>query len=226
MNTDTYWLIILQLLIVCVEIFTHWRVTSSRPIRRKHGCMAGLTVQFLWLVVFVCVKTWYLLPLLVINGYIWHRGYKKAKWISEHNRRSGYRIKLYMSHPIRGSKIDEASLEIQLSNSQRAKDASFEIMTKIEALDIYTPGNAEDFVGLTYSEGLLTDKQILDIDCKILDKCDGLIVYDFDKSKGVETEVAYAKKHNMPILRFEKLNSKTIDRIQKFVNDLMYIKKG
>jgi len=221
-----YWLIVLQLLIVCIEIFIHWHVTSSRPMRRKHGCFAGIAVQFLWLMVFIYVETWYLLPLLIINGCIWHRGYKKAKWVSEHNKRSGHEIKLYMSHPIRGSKIDNATLKDQISNSQKAKDASFEIMTKIETLNIYTPGNAEDFVGLLYTKGLLTDKQILDIDCEILSKHDGLIVYDFDKSKGVEIEVAYAKKHDIPILKFKKLNSKTMDRIQKFVNNLMYTKKG
>ena len=226
MNNIVWWFIAIQLLLLAMGVFEKWNVTSSRPIRRKRGCLTGIIAQFVWLIVFIYKGCYILLPQLAIDGVLWYRGYKKAKWISEHNRKLGYRIRLYMSHPIRGSKVNGATLSDQLSNSQIAKDAGFEIMTKIDCLDIYTPGNAEDFVGLTYSKGLLTDTQILDLDCEILKKCDGLICYDFDTSKGVEIEVAYAKKNNIPILRFKELNAQTIDNIEKFVNTLMYKKKG
>lgn len=223
--STVWWFIVLQVFLLVMGIFEKWNVTSSRPIRRKRGCMAGILAQFLWFIVFMYKGCYILLPQLVIDGIIWYRGYKKAKWISKHNRRSGYRIRLYMSHPIRGSKYLDATLVDQLSNSQKARDASFEIMTKIDCLDIYTPGNAEDFVGLTYTKGLLTDKQILELDCEILQKCNGMIVYNFDTSRGVQIEMDYAKLHNIPILIFDKLNSASIDNIEKFVNELMH-KKG
>jgi nucleoside 2-deoxyribosyltransferase len=221
MNNMVWWFIVIQLVLLAMGVFEKWNVTSSRPIRRKRWCLTGIAAQFVWLVVFIYKGCYFLIPQLLIDGIIWYRGYKKAKWISEHNRKSGYRIRLYMSHPIRGSKHVGASLNEQLSNSQIAKDAAFEIMMKIDCLDIYTPGNAEDFVGLTYSKGLLTDTQILALDCEILEKCDGLMCFDFDTSKGVEVEVAYAKKKNIPMLRFREMNAQTIDDIEGFVNQLI-----
>ena len=133
-------------------------------------------------------------------------------------------IKVYMSHPIRGSKVDDATKTEQLSNSGRARLAAVEIRKAFPDLDIYCPGDAEKFVYLTYAGGLLTDAQILDIDCKILGECDCIFAYDFDTSRGVQIEKDYAVKHQIPLLSFESLNSEAFNRIRVFIDELVRLK--
>jgi hypothetical protein len=130
-------------------------------------------------------------------------------------------VSLYFSHPIRGSAVEKASLDVQMSNSERAAAVEREIHFYMPHLDIYVPGYAERFVGYSYKSGMLTDSQILEIDCKILQDCDGVIVYDFDTSKGVEIEVAYAIEHGIPVFRFKEFNQRTLKDIQKFTDRIL-----
>lgn len=133
-------------------------------------------------------------------------------------------IKVYMSHPIRGSKVDDATKVEQISNSDRARLAAVEIRKAFPELDIYCPGDAEKFVYLTYVNGLLTDTQILWVDCKILEECDCVFAYDFDTSRGVQVEKEYAMTQNIPILSFESLNSETFNRIRSFIDEIIRLK--
>lgn len=130
-------------------------------------------------------------------------------------------IKLYLSHPVRGSFGSVATTNEQLSNSGKAKKVAFEIMTAIPHLDLYVPGAAEDFVVLTFTKGLLTDEQIIEIDCEILEKRDGLLVYTFDKSTGVDKEIKKAKELGKPIYTFTELNSRVIEEIKVFVKEIL-----
>jgi hypothetical protein len=63
-------------------------------------------------------------------------------------------------------------------NCQAAKDMANVIRAACPWLDLYIPAEHEDFVGITYHEKYLTEGQILEIDCKIIDKCDlGTVIY-------------------------------------------------
>lgn len=130
------------------------------------------------------------------------------------------KIRLYLSHPIRGSSVDKATKDCQYSNSERAILASRLIENEIPNLFLICPGDYEKFVYWTYALKLLTDEQILDVDCKILGDCDGLLAYDFDTSKGVEIEVKKAKDLSIPIFRFKEVNLKTLKQIKKFVRKI------
>lgn len=138
----------------------------------------------------------------------------------------GPKIRVYLSHPIRGSKVDDATKEEQMSNSERAKLCANELRKAFPELEIYCPGDAEDFVHLAYSSGMLTDTQILDIDCKILDGRDCVFAYAFDASRGMKIETDHADAYGIPVLTFEKLDNNVLRRIRTFVDGLIKAKEN
>ena len=75
--------IILQIFIVCLETFIRWKVTHIKRKHRKIGYICGIFAQFFWLAIFLHVKQYYLIILLIINAFIWGRGlllaFKKDK---------------------------------------------------------------------------------------------------------------------------------------------------
>ncbi len=154
---------------------------------------------------------------------IWRsiRGFVAPRHISD----SGIKVRLYLSHPIRGSAAGAATKDCQFTNAERAVIAANLISSKLSHISIFCPGSYEKFVYYIYAGKLLTDKQIIDIDCRIVGDCNGLLAYDFDKSVGVEAEVKYAKDHGIPVLRFKEINGKTIKEIKSFVNDIIQSKQ-
>ena len=45
-------------------------------------------------------------------------------------------------------------------------------------IDLYIPGSStEQFVSIAYRKDYITEAQILDVDCAIIDTCDALLVY-------------------------------------------------
>lgn len=135
------------------------------------------------------------------------------------------RHKIYFSHAIRGSHGESATYDMSIANCERAKNVSDSIMEWFGNLDMYVPANAERFVGYTYMNKMLTDEQILHVDCQILSECDALIAYDFDTSEGVEVEVKFANDHGIPVFRFKELNLETMNEIGKFIRGLNESKK-
>ena len=69
----------LQCFIVVVETFIRWSVTSMDVKDRCRGYALGVCAQFLWLAIFIHTQMWYLMPLLIIDGSIWLRGYLRNK---------------------------------------------------------------------------------------------------------------------------------------------------
>jgi len=119
------------------------------------------------------------------------------------------RITAYMSHAIRGRKGEDCPIEEIQENTQRAIKVGVGLQMYLNQMgipiEIYIPGVHDEFVMYTYQDNLLTMKQILDIDCKILDKRDLLLVYTFDGwlGGGVGKEMKYAKEHSIPTYVFD-----------------------
>ena len=125
----------------------------------------------------------------------------------------------YLSHPIRGSKGNRATKEDQMRNSNIARDGAIKIRNAIHNLDVYCPGDAEMFVNYTYMNKMLTDEQILHVDCQIEGECDFLLVYEFDKlGNGCHVEIDKAKELHIPVFRFSKINYKMLGELRKFIN--------
>ncbi len=119
-------------------------------------------------------------------------------------------MKFYLSHSIQGKYGKDATPTQMKENC----DAAISIADAIRAtlknatVEIYTPAEHEDFVGIAYRDEYLTIEQVLEIDCKIIDTCDGVIVYvtpDDPLNGGRLVEYCHAEKTNKPVMIFQEM---------------------
>jgi hypothetical protein len=115
-------------------------------------------------------------------------------------------MRVYCSHPIRGAKGKDATIEdMRANNAKAVKLAAHwkDVLSKAfgKRVDVYVPGEHDEFVALAHNEGYITERQILAIDCKILDTCDLLLVLNEDGiSCGMQVEIIHALKRGIPVL--------------------------
>lgn len=128
-------------------------------------------------------------------------------------------MKFYLSHAIRGKKGPEAGHNIQNVNCAEAIRIANELRERFSKLELYVPAENETFVQIAYDTGHLAEKQILDIDCKIIDMQDGVIIYvpDGDLQGGRLVEYTHAMKTNKPVHVFATIGSATSWLTQQFL---------
>ena len=76
----------------------------------------------------------------------------------------------------------------------------------VPAAELYVPAEHEDFVSIAFRDGYLFEHEVLEIDCKIIDTCDGVIVYcppDDPIQGGRKVEYDHAVATICPVLIFE-----------------------
>ncbi|MCP4596234.1 hypothetical protein [Neptuniibacter sp.] len=135
------------------------------------------------------------------------------------------RIKLYMSHAIRGAKGPAATDADMQANNEAAMRAARVIRAWLYPLpvDIYCPGEVDEFVMTAAKNGLgyLTNDQILAVDCEIIKRCDGLIWYsELGPSDGAEIEIACAEDNMVPVHTLSFLSKMDLYSLQVFVESL------
>ncbi len=86
-------------------------------------------------------------------------------------------MRLYFSHAIRGKAGPDALHDQQIKNCAEAKRVANILRGLFPKLELYVPAENETFVQIAYDTGHLAEKEILDIDCKIIDNLDGVLVY-------------------------------------------------
>jgi len=126
------------------------------------------------------------------------------------------------SHPIRGAKGKEATDKDMEQNNQRAIAVGKALEILVPYLDIYIPGEHDEFVVLAYKSGKLSEDSLLAVDCEILAKRDLLIVYDWQGglSNGMITEINFAKENNIPLFSMTQLAEFTIDGLKLLVEEI------
>ena len=138
------------------------------------------------------------------------------------------KIAVYFSHIIRGKKGSTASQQDMDENCEKAKKVASWLRENIPDLELYVPAEHEDFVQLAYLEKYLTEKQILDIDCKILEKRDLLIVFEVDgwRGGGIGVEIVYAQDvAKIPIFYLKYTDGVTLLLLEQMVEEILG-KKG
>lgn len=110
-------------------------------------------------------------------------------------------VTAYFSHTIRGKKGIKATLEDMDANCVKAQVVADWIRVNIPNLKLYVPAEHEDFVQRCYTEKLLTEQQILAVDCQILAVQDLHIVLMEDGwlGGGIAVEIDAANKAGVPI---------------------------
>ena len=116
-------------------------------------------------------------------------------------------MKFYLSHAIRGKAGLNASQDIQAQNCRDAILVADTLRKLFPKLELYVPAENETFVQIAYDIGYLQEREILDIDCLIISKLDGVLVYvpRGDKLQGGrKIEYDYAVTTNKPVVVFCK----------------------
>jgi len=119
-------------------------------------------------------------------------------------------MKFYLSHSIRGKYGKDATFTQMKENCDRVLLVAAEIREALPSVKLYVPAEHEDFVALAYREKYLNEQQILEIDCKIIDTLDGVIVYaphDDPMQGGRAVEYEHAKATSKPVLIFERVEA-------------------
>lgn len=114
-------------------------------------------------------------------------------------------MKYYLSHAIRGEDGPEASHDVQAKNCAEAIRVANTLREWFLKLELYVPAENETFVQMAYDRKVLTERQILYIDCCIIDNCDGVIVYAPDGDElqgGRKVEYNHAIVTNKPVIIF------------------------
>lgn len=117
-------------------------------------------------------------------------------------------IKVYVSHGIRGKKGVNATDEDMKHNNALAILFGQSLRRKFPGVNFYVPGDHDEFVLISYRKKYLTEKQILDVDCDIVQSCNFMIAYSPDNylSRGMKVEIEYAGEHGIPVVVIFKLD--------------------
>lgn len=126
-------------------------------------------------------------------------------------------IRVYMSHPIRGPLKDKATTQDIHRNCEYAIELAEMIRTFLPVpVKLYVPGEHEDFVHRAWQGQYLTIKQILEIDCNIIEFYGDLLLVFAPYGPPVEgcsIEMEYAQNRKIPVIvfkDFEELSEKMI----------------
>ena len=117
-------------------------------------------------------------------------------------------MRVYLSHSIRGKKGNAATQTEQKVCCDIAVALGEQLCAEIKSLELYVPGGpGEEFVSIAYRKKYITEKQILDVDCAIIDNCEAMIVYvpTWDELQGGRLiEFTHAVDTDKPVLVFNE----------------------
>lgn len=138
------------------------------------------------------------------------------------------KVTAYFSHSIRGIAGKDATDDIVEKNCAIAKEVAAWIREKVPKLNLYVPAEHEDFVGICWRQKYLTENQILEVDCKILEKLDFHIVYEVDGwlGGGIGIEIEHAQKVGKFIFYVQSLDEVTAAALRVIVKDLLRMKEN
>ena len=114
-------------------------------------------------------------------------------------------MRYYLSHSIRGKHGVFATLDQMEANCDRVIVVANKIREALPSVDLYVPAEHEDFVHIAFTDGYLNEQQVLEIDCKIIDNCDGVIIFSPPDDKiqgGRAVERDHAIATNIPVMAF------------------------
>jgi len=112
------------------------------------------------------------------------------------------KIRAYVSHSIRGKHGNKATNKQMEENNKKAIDFGELLNKEFPNIDFYVPAEHDELVLIAYRKGYMTEKQILDVDCDIISRCNFLIVFAPDDyiSKGMQIEIDHAVFNSIPVI--------------------------
>jgi hypothetical protein len=111
------------------------------------------------------------------------------------------KVTCYVSHSIRGKMGKDATDEYMEENNRKAIKFGKKLKEAFPTVDFYIPGEHDVFVCLAYRNGYLNEKQILYIDCEIINSRNFLLAWSPDGfiSTGMQIEIDHAHHRHIPV---------------------------
>ena len=140
-------------------------------------------------------------------------------------------VNVYLSHAIRGAEGSDATQATMDKNCAEAmafaRDLHKLFCHTVVPLSLYVPAVGDEFVQIAYRRGLLTEEEILDVDCEIIDKRDILVAYSPEGliSNGMKYEIDYAREHGIPTLIMSDLSVDSLLELMRMVLDAVERKR-
>jgi nucleoside 2-deoxyribosyltransferase len=129
-------------------------------------------------------------------------------------------MRVYFSHAMRGKAGDTASAAIQYTNNEIALAIAKKLREAIPNMDLYVPAESEPFVQAAHDAGYLSIEQILELDCKVIDGCDTVVVYvpEGDEMQGGRLrEHDHAINECKPVCVFSDIQA-AVEHILELIN--------
>ena len=132
-------------------------------------------------------------------------------------------VRVYVSHSIRGKKGINATNEDMRRNNDKAIVFGKALRRKFPGVNFYVPGDCDEFVMIAYRKKYLNEKQILDVDCEIVQQCNFMIAYSPDGylSRGMRVEIEYAGENGISVVVVAKLDKSGLGSIYRQLLTLM-----
>ena len=139
------------------------------------------------------------------------------------------RIRIYMSHPIRGVKgpaATDADMQANNTAAMRAASVIRQVLQPLEdqyecEIEVYCPADHDEFVLIAYRRGYLYEGAILEIDCIIVQRCQALIWYSgLGPSKGAEIEEKCADMNGIPVHELCSLDTGELKCLKSFMETI------
>lgn len=128
-------------------------------------------------------------------------------------------VRLYLSHPIRGRNGTKASERDIGANNLRAIRMGNAIRAFFPWVELYVPAEHDEVLSYLYLIRALSIEDLLEADCDVINKCDGVISFqpEFYESSGMRVEREYAEAHGIPVFTLADIDSGTRQRFEKFL---------
>lgn len=133
------------------------------------------------------------------------------------------KIKIYISHSIRGKHGKNATKKQMRENNDKAILFHRQLKRLYPTTDFYCPGEHDEFVLIAYTKGFLSEEQVLQVDCDIVATCNLLLNYSPDRyiSKGMKVENDYAVANGIPIITLTSTQEQELRKINRFLESLL-----
>ena len=135
-------------------------------------------------------------------------------------------FRIYMSHTIRGRgglDATEADIKINLAAATRigveikAYLLDWEKMDRFPRSDLYVPADHDEFVQIAWHKEYLNEKQVLEVDCDIISRCDLVIIYGNYVSRGMKIELDFAQDNGIAVFKMPSVSEMSIEGLRLII---------
>lgn len=129
------------------------------------------------------------------------------------------KLTAYVSHSIRGECGAKATDEQMQANCRAAAEFAAKVRARFPNIEFYVPGECDEFVQKAYRMGVLTERQILDVDFELIRDRDFMLLFAPDGflSSGMLEEWLFAQRADKPYILMRSAEWEDLCRMERWL---------